>query len=177
MKFLILFLLTAAGSYAQQKPWRQILADRLPFFGEGNWIVVADSAFPMRSAPGVEMILSDDSQLNTVRHLLDTLAKDGHVRPVIYTEAELKFVPEQDAPGIEAHRQLLSALFEKLVPQPAVKAAPHSANLRSLNEAASSMNVLIVKTNSTLPYTSIFIELRAGYWTDEAEQRLRQSAQ
>ena len=86
MKLLILILLTAASSFAQQKPWRQILTERLPYFGDGNWIVVADSAFPLRSAPGVEMIISDDSQLDTVRHLLGLLAKDGRLRPTIYTD-------------------------------------------------------------------------------------------
>jgi hypothetical protein len=28
-------------------------------------------------------------------------------------------------------------------------------------------------TNLTLPYTSVFLELDCGYWSPEAEQRLR----
>jgi L-fucose mutarotase/ribose pyranase (RbsD/FucU family) len=177
LKLAILILLTAAGSFAQQKPWRQILAERLPYFGDGNWIVVSDSAFPLRSAPGVEMIISDDSHVNTVRQLLDLLAKDGHVRPVIYTDVELKHVAEQDAPGIDAYRQLLSALLEKFFPQPAVKTMPHAGMMRTLDEAAKLFNVLIIKTNAALPYTSVFLELRPGYWPDDAERRLRQSMQ
>jgi hypothetical protein len=177
MKLAILILLTAAVSFAQQKPWRQILAERLPYFGDGNWIVVADSAFPVSPAPGVEMIMSDDSHLHTVRLLLDLLAKDGHLRPVIYTDMELKHVPEQDAPGMDAYRQLLSGLLEKLLPPPAVKATPHANNMRTLDEAAKSFNVLIIKTSAALPYTSVFLELRPGYWPDDAEQRLRQSIQ
>ena len=176
MKLAILILLTAANSFAQQKPWRQIVAERLPYFGDGNWIVVSDSAFPLRSAPGVEMIISDDSHLKTVRQLLDLLATDGHVRPVIYTDVELKHVAEQDAPGIDAHRQLLSGLLEKFFPQPVVKEMPHGSNMRMLDEAATLFNnVLIIKTNAVLPYTSVFVELRPGYWPDDAERRLRQS--
>jgi hypothetical protein len=175
MKLAILILLTAAGSFAQQKPWRQLVAERLRYFGEGNWIVVSDSAFPLRSTPGVEMIVSDDSPVNTVRHLLDLLVKDGHLRPVIYTDLELKHVPEQEAPGIDAYRQLLSGVFEKFQPQPPVKALPHFSNVRALDEAAKLFNVLIIKTNATLPYTSVFFELRPGYWLDDAEQRLRQA--
>lgn len=175
MKLALLILLTAAGSFAQQKDWRQTVAERLPYFGEGNWIVVSDSAFPMQSAPGVEMVLSRDSPVNTVAQLLELLAKDGHVRPVIYTDVELKHVAEQDATGIDAYRQLLSGLFEKFSPLPPVRAMPHVTNMLALSEAAKSFNVLVIKTGATLPYTSVFLELRPGYWSDDAEQRLRQS--
>jgi hypothetical protein len=34
---------------------------------------------------------------------------------------------------------------------------------------------LIVKTDMTIPYTSVFFELDCGYWNAEAEQRLRQA--
>ena len=178
MKLTVLILLASLSCFAQQKPWRQMVADRLPWFGEGNWIVVADSAFPFRSLPGVEMILSEESQVNTVHYVLDLLAKNGHVRPVIYTDAELKYVPEQDAPGIDAYRQLLSSLFDKLSPQPPVKVAQHGSTMLTLDNAARQFfNVLIIKTNSVLPYTSVFLELRSGYWPDDSEQRLRQSIQ
>ena len=174
-KLLILILLSAASSLAQPKAWRQSVAERLPRLGEGNWIVVADSAFPLHSAPGFEMILSDESQLDTLRHLLNLLAKDARLRPILYTDAELRRVPEQDAPGMDAYRQLLPALLEKFFPQPAVKAVPHAGMMHTLEEAAKAFNVLIIKTNATLPYTSVFLELKPGYWTDDAEQRLRQS--
>jgi hypothetical protein len=177
MKLPILILLTVASAFSQQKSWRQIVAERLPYLGEGNWIVVADSAFPLSSAPGFEMVLSDESHLNTVRHLLNVLEKDVHVRPVIYTDLELKHVPEQDAPGIDAYRQLFSGLIEKLVPQPPVNPTPHAGTMRTLEGAARSFNILIIKTASILPYTSVFIELKPGYWQDDAEQRLRQSVQ
>jgi hypothetical protein len=175
MKLLILLLLTAAGSFSQQKPWRQLVAERLPYFGDGNWIVVVDSAFPLSNAPGVEMILSNESHLDTLRHVLNLLAKDTNLRPVIYTDVELKHVPEVDAPGIDAYRQLFSGLLDKFVPQPPVREAPHRGNMLTLDNAAKSFNLLIIKTNSILPYTSVFIELRQGYWPDDAEQRLRQS--
>jgi len=177
MKLLTLFLLLATTTFAQQKAWREILAQRLAYFGDGNWIVVAESAFPVHAEPGVEMILSDDSQLNTVRHLLESLAKDGHLRPLVYADAELKHVPEQDAPGIEAFRQLLTGLLEKLLPQQPVAEAPHISMMQRLDQAAKSLNVLIIKTNGTLPYTSVYIELKPGYWQDDAERRLRQSFQ
>jgi hypothetical protein len=171
----ILVLLTAASSFAQQRAWRQILDERLPYFGDHNWIVVADSAFSMRSAPGIETIVSSDSQVSTVQQVLYLLSKQVHVRPVINTDLELEHVAEQDAPGIGAYRQLLSGLFEKFLPESPARAFLHTNNIRSIDEAAKTYNVLIIKTDMALPYTAVFLELRAGYWSDEAEQRLRES--
>jgi len=101
-KIAILVLLTTASSFAQVKSWHQILGERLPYFGDQNWIVVADSAFPLRSSLGIETIVSSDSQVNTVRQVLDMLAKHAHVRPVVHTDLELEHVAEQDAPGESA---------------------------------------------------------------------------
>jgi len=36
-----------------------------------------------------------------------------------------------------------------------------------------SFNVLIIKTNLTLPYTSVFFQLECGYWNAAAEENLR----
>jgi hypothetical protein len=44
-----------------------------------------------------------------------------------------------------------------------------------LDQTAQTFRVLIIKTELTIPYTSIFFELDCGYWSAEAEQRLRQS--
>jgi hypothetical protein len=175
MKIAVLALLTIASCFAQQKPWRQILDERLPYFGQGNWIVVTDSAFPLRSAAGIETVISNDSHVNTVRQVLELLSKNVHVRPVVYTDRELNHVAEQDAPGIDAYRQLLSGLFEKFFPDSNPRADQHAGMIRTIDEAAKTFNVLIIKTNMVLPYTSVFFELRAGYWSDEAEKRLRES--
>jgi hypothetical protein len=175
MKIAILVLLTAAGSYAQVKSWRQMLEERLPYFGDQNWIVIADSGFPLRSAPGIETIISTDSQVNTVRQVLDLLSKQMHVRPVVHTDLELEHVAEQDAPGISAYRQLLSGLFEKFLPEPPVKPIPQVSMMSRIDDAAKTFNVLVIKTNTVLPYTAVFLELRTGYWSDEAEKRLLES--
>jgi hypothetical protein len=175
MKIAILVLIATASSFAQQKDWRMILGERLPYFGDQNWIVVADSAFPLRSTPGIETIVSGDSHVNTVRQVLDLLAKQAHVRPLVHIDLELDHVAEQDAPGISAYRQLLSGLLEKYFPEPPPKATYHTSMIRAIDEAAKTNNVLIIKTNMALPYTAVFIELRGGYWSDEAQQRLRES--
>jgi hypothetical protein len=42
-----------------------------------------------------------------------------------------------------------------------------------LDRAAGLFRVLIVKTNMTIPYTSVFLELDCAYWNADAEKRLR----
>lgn len=153
----------------QSVPWRETLQSRLAVYGHRNWIVIADSAYPLQSGPGIETIVSNDDQITTLRYVVAALRRQKHVRPVIYTDNELKFVPEADAPGIGAYRQELSSFVKDAL------TIPHDDIIRKLDEAGRAFNVLIIKTNMALPYTSVFFELRAAYWSDEAEQRMRQS--
>lgn len=40
-------------------------------------------------------------------------------------------------------------------------------------DAGQTFHVMLLKTNLTLPYTSVYIRLDCGYWSDEAEVQLR----
>lgn len=172
MKLLIALLM--AGCCLAQTNWRDTLDARLKLYGHRNWIVVADSAYPLQSGPGIETILSPESQIETVRHVLTALQKAPHLRPVVYLDKELQYVAEPDAVGIEAYRQLLTGLFDKYLAGQKPVPLLHESVIQRLDGASKTFNVLIIKTNLAIPYTSVFFELRAGYWTDEAEDRLRQ---
>ncbi len=172
MKTLALLMLAAAPAFSAGT-WQSVLAERLPFYGHRNWIVIADSAYPLQSGPGIETVLSYEDQVDTVRHVLNALAKVSHVRPVVYLDKELAFVPEEDAVGIGAYRQLLTGIFESKLPGQTINSLPHEDIIHKLDDAGKVFNVLIIKTNMTLPYTSVFIQLSALYWSDEAEGRLR----
>jgi hypothetical protein len=50
---------------------------------------------------------------------------------------------------------------------------PHEQIIDKLDSAGAKFNVLVLKTNLVLPYTSVFFELDCGYWGAEQEQRLR----
>jgi len=164
-------LLMAVSSVAQRPAdsWRDTFHQRLAMYGHRNWIVIADSAYPLQSGPGIETILSSENQIATVRAVMASVARARHVRPVVHIDRELAYVPEADAPGIGAYRQELAAI----VPNP--DTLSHDAVIKELDEAARSFHVLIIKTNMTLPYTSVFLELRAAYWGDDAEDRLRKA--
>jgi len=47
--------------------------------------------------------------------------------------------------------------------------------IKKLDASSDLFNVLILKTDLTLPYTSVFIELGAGYWNGKSETELRES--
>jgi hypothetical protein len=151
--------------------WKQKFNRELPRFGHRNWIVVADSAYPCQCSPGIETLAVGGDQIERVRAVLDAVDKAPHVRAVVYLDAELDAVPEDDAPGIDLFRAELDALLEG---RP-VKKVPHEEIIARLDETAKFFNVLLIKTDLTLPYTSVFLELDCGYWSAEAEQRLRDS--
>lgn len=149
--------------------WRQIVANRVPLYGHRNWIVVADSAYPAQTSPGVETIVADADQIEVVGAVLAALRHDRHVRPILYTDAEMRYVSEKDAPGITAYRTRLA----RLLAGRAVSVIPHEQVISKLDEAGKTFKVLIIKTNLTVPYTSVFMWLNCGYWSDAAEKRLR----
>lgn len=149
--------------------WRHKLASELPVLGHRNWIVVADSAYPAQSRAGIETVYTGGNQIEVVQAALRAVDESRHVRANVYLDAELEHVSEQDAPGIDAYRKALKALLG----QRNVKAIPHEELIAKLDEAAKTFNVLILKTDLALPYTSVFLELDCGYWSAEEEQNLR----
>jgi L-fucose mutarotase/ribose pyranase (RbsD/FucU family) len=154
-----------------QSDWERHLSAILPLYGHRNWIVVADSAYPAQSRPGIETIVADAVQTVCVQKVLDAITASRHVRANVYVDAELGFVEENDAPGIaEYRRQLDAALYGFHVNR-----VPHEQIIHKLDQAAQFFRILIVKTEMTIPYTSVFFELDCDYWDAGAEERLRQA--
>jgi L-fucose mutarotase/ribose pyranase (RbsD/FucU family) len=151
--------------------WQQTLAERLPLYGHRNWIVIADAAYPDQSRDGIETIATGADQITVVKEVLAALGKTTHVKPTVYTDAELKFVDEKDAPGIKNYRTEL----DKLLGTRAVTVLPHEQIIAKLDQAGQTFRVLILKTTLTVPYTSVFLQLECGYWNADAEKRLRDS--
>jgi len=160
----------ARAASPPEQSWRTRLNDELPLLGHRNWIAVVDSAYPLQTSAGLETIETNADQLDVVRTVLDQVSKAKHVRPVIFTDAELKIVPESDAAGVTAYRASLSNLLAKTEPQ----SLPHEEIISKLDEAGKTFHVLVLKTNMTIPYSSVFIRLECGYWSADAEKRLRE---
>ncbi len=165
-----LAVLTGCTTVKPKTDWRTQLREQLPVLGHRNFIVIADSAYPAQSNPGIRTIYTGESQLATTREVLAAVEAAPHVHPIVYLDAELASVPESEATGIQSYREAI----QKLLAGKNVKRLPHMEIIRKLDESAKLFNVLILKTDLTLPYTSVFIELDCGYWNAESEKRLRE---
>lgn len=149
--------------------WNTQLVELLPLFGHRNWIVVADSAYPAQSSAGIDTIATGADQLAVVRHVFDVITAAAHVRANVYADRELAYVAETDAPGVESYRKDLTVALKGAQ----VQYLPHEEIIAKLDQSAKVFRVLILKTEMTIPYTSVFFELDCGYWNAAAEQRLR----
>ncbi len=169
LKTLLLLMLMIAITTGCRTAWQNKLTQNLLEMGYRNWIVVADSAYPAQNRPGIETSATGQDHIETVKVFLKAVDEASHVRPIIYHDSELQSVSEADAPGIKAYRRELKLLLQKRV----VRTIPHEKLIARLDEAAKVFRILILKTGMTLPYTSVFFELDCGYWSAEAEKRLR----
>ena len=151
--------------------WKDMLIERLPLYGHRNWIVVVDAAYPAQTSQGIEMILCEDSQIDVVKGVLEALAGSKHVRPTIYLDRELDALSEKNAPGISEYRKQLAGVLGSLKKNPLL----HEKIIAKLDEAGKTFKILMLKTSLILPYTSVFIQLDCGYWSDSAEKDLRKS--
>jgi hypothetical protein len=149
--------------------WKAELHRLLPHFGHRNWIVIADSAYPAQSNPGIETVVTDANHLEVLDTVLRGIAGNGHIRANVYIDQELELVPEADAPGVNKLRLDL----DRLLANSDRHELHHEQIIAKLDQAGSLFRILILKTTLRIPYTSIFLELDCGYWNADAESRLR----
>ena len=164
-------IVSAQAQDNQSRNWQDILEESLPVLGHRNFIVIADSAYSQQSNPGIKTVYTGAGQLEVVEKVINAVEKADHVSGTIYVDQELNFVPEENAPGIDKYRTDLN----NILGNKNVLRLPHIDIINKLDQSSDLFNVLILKTDLTIPYTSVFIELGAGYWNDQAEAELRES--
>jgi D-ribose pyranose/furanose isomerase RbsD len=151
--------------------WEARLTAIVPLFGHRNWIVVADAAYPAQARAGIETIVANTDQVRVLRKVLDVIGASMHIRANVYLDDELRFVPELDAPRVVNYRAELDVLLADF----SSSRLPHEQIIARLDHSAQLFRILIIKTDMTIPYTSVFFELDCGYWNADAEQRLREA--
>jgi L-fucose mutarotase/ribose pyranase (RbsD/FucU family) len=166
---LVSILTIACPAQSASTDWRVRLQQELPLLGHRNWIAIVDSAYPLQTSAGIETIETDSDQLEVVKAVLAQLDKAKHVRPVIFTDAELSALAENDASGVTTYRDALRQILGTKEAQ----SLPHEQIIEKLDDAGKTFHVLVLKTNLTIPYTSVFLRLDCGYWSDDQEKRLR----
>lgn len=148
--------------------WKKEFDAVLPLLGHRNWILIVDKAFPLQSAAGMSYINSNETIGKVITEVLSKIDCVSHIKPIIYTDKELEILPqigEAEAKMAENIKSLLSS-YE-------VNSMLHDEVFTKLDTASKLFNVVVIKTESTIAYSSIFIELDCGYWTAEKEQKLR----
>ena len=150
--------------------WEQALAQELPALGHRNWIIVADSAFPLQISPGIEVVVSGEDHFAVLEKVLKAVDASKHLRPRIHLDKELTFVTEDLAPGIDVFRQRLEGMLKGREVAPIL----HEELIARLDQVARTFRILMIKTNLTVPYTSVFLELDCGYWKPESEAKMRE---
>ncbi|MDT0551848.1 RbsD/FucU domain-containing protein [Urechidicola vernalis] len=150
--------------------WKTDVENTIKQYGHRNWIVIADSAYPVQSNPAIKTITINESQIETVEFVSKLIDKAPHVHANIFIDKEMGYVQENDAPGIEKYRSnLLDVLKGKHT-----ETMLHEVIIRELDASAKLFDILIIKTDLAIPYTSVFFQLECGYWNAEAENNMRQ---
>lgn len=164
----VLVLIIVASSCASKSETGTI-AREVRAMGYGNWIVVADASYPFQESEGYRTVVVDGEIPAVVDQVLIAMEEIQHTRPNFFLSRELRSVQNDQAPGIDFYRQEL----EK---------AMHGYNARELemsllnnlvSQTSEKFTVLVLKTQTTLPYSTVFLELDSGYWNNQAEQELR----
>lgn len=171
--FLWLALLFAALSLyalpANAQSWQSRVKDELPIMGHRNWILVVDSAYPAQVGAGIETIETNAEQLEVVRTVLAAIKGSIHVRPLVFMDAELPFVPEQKATGVSNYRTQIKTLLQGYE----VSSRLHQSLIDEIAKDSAQYHVLILKSNLAIPYTSVFIHLDCKYWSADDEREMR----
>ncbi|HTR66116.1 MAG TPA: hypothetical protein VMH85_10105 [Terriglobales bacterium] len=170
ISWILVLLLSSVTANAAPPEWTARLAEAMPLLGHRNWILVVDSAYPLQTSPGVQTIETNAAQTEVLKIVLHAINRSIQVRPTIYMDAELPFVPESDAPGVSAYRDEVGPLLHNYP----VQSLPHEKIISTIDDAGKTFHVLILKTNMTIPYTSVFIRLDCKYWSADQEKRLRE---
>ncbi|MGZ4886366.1 MAG: hypothetical protein ACXVJK_01450 [Candidatus Aminicenantales bacterium] len=161
---------TAPQTNPLAESWEAKFTAALPALGHRNWVVVADAAFPLQISPGMEVVVSGEDHFAVLDKVLKALGQSKHVRPKIYLDKELDFVPEELAPGMDACRKRLKGMLAAYEAKPVL----HEELIARMDQVARTFRILMIKTNLTLPYTTVFLELDCGYWGPDAEAKMRE---
>lgn len=175
MKFLLPFLIPAfvgCGSRPPENPppaWGAAVSREVAALGSRNWVIVAESSFPVISRRGTRTVVIDGETPEVVEYIVNLLEQSENVRPRFTTARELPFLVNDLSPGVDQFRERLNVALHGH----AVNQMDHRALTLLAQSDADKYAVLVLKTKTALPYSNVYIELDSGFWDRESEARLR----
>ena len=153
-----------------EKSWKEQLNSELPLLGHRNWILVVDKAFPAQTAGGITVINTGESLQDVLQFTLQKIDRSLHVRPIVFTDKELGFLTPQLVPQVDNYRKALQKTLKGIEPQTLL----HDSVFVKIDKASKLFKIIILKTEETIPYSSVFIQLDCKYWSGENEKLLRE---
>lgn len=165
-----LLSLGCAGMRNDPSSWQQAVQMQASQLGYRNWIVIAEASFPAHNRPGTRQVNAPVDIPEALDYVLTTLEQTENVRPQIYVPRELRSVENDFAPGIEELRKRLQGSLHGHE----TTELDQQSLLTLLEDANRSFDVLVIRTPTALPYSSVFLELQPGYWDVDSETRLRE---
>ncbi|MFP5079915.1 RbsD/FucU domain-containing protein [Pedobacter sp. JCM 36344] len=160
---------TNGATLYKDQNWKEKLNQKLQMLGHRNWILVVDKAFPEQNAPGMEYIYVNEGLLPVLKQVLTQINLSSHVKPIIYQDKELGFITENQAKGVKQFVKESKMIFGHQT----VQTMLHDSVFRKLDTESKLFKVLVIKTNETIPYTSVFLQLDCAYWNGDKEKQLR----
>ncbi|MFT3992268.1 MAG: hypothetical protein QM680_12750 [Luteolibacter sp.] len=154
----------------QKADWEKAIDRQVQQLGYRNWIIIAEASYPAQNRPGIHQVTTDKEIPEVLDYVLQSMEQTENVRPRVYVTRELRSLENDFAPGIDGFRSKL-------------KNSMHGHETTELDQqslvtltqdANRSFDVLVIRTPTALPYTSVFMELQPGYWDSDSESRLRQ---
>ena len=131
--------------------------------------MIGEAALPTPSRRGLRVIQVDADIPDVLDGLEQVIEEKHHLKPRIYLTAEIGKVPYDYAPGVKEHR---ADLKEALHGRETV-VLDNDILMSLVNDTRKSYRVLVIKTRTALPYSSVFVELGSGYWDADSEAELR----
>ena len=160
----------SVGKKVEEKaPWVNALQNEVSALGANNWIVISESAYPTPNHTGLRVIVADAGLPEVVSEVMEAIESEGHIWPKIYTIREFDHLSEDYAPEVEKFKASREAAFAARKKQVLTKRSLDTL----LESAMKDYRVLLVKSSSAFPYSSVFMELDSGYWNGTSEDALR----
>ncbi|WP_215222755.1 RbsD/FucU domain-containing protein [Echinicola shivajiensis] len=141
----------------------------MPQLGHRNWVLVVDSAYPFQNSDGLTMVNSELSHEATIEEVVKAIKSSVHVSANVYLDKELDYIEETDIPGISDYKSNLNTKLGDWK----TKKVLHEQLISKIDSVSKPFKILVVKTDFTMPYTSVFFELDCKYWGADQEEALR----
>lgn len=163
-------LLSACVMPSSDSAWKGAVERQASQLGYRNWIVIAEASFPAHNQPGIRQVSAPVEVPEALDYVLHTLEQTENVRPQVYLARELRSVENDFAPGIDTVRARIQNALHGHEPTE----LEQQSLLTLMEDANRNFDILVVRTQTALPYSSVFLELRPGYWDADSESRLRE---